>query len=961
MSKKQIIISIISLLVIVGITVPIIVFSIPKDPIINDLTDNASQVEDVLSEGVVDNHAEAILSPNISLYDAEESKTIESSILSVSQVDTNLVLDVNKGSPMESLEKGDVFFIQGTTDSFLGEAYFGKVSSKIEQDGYYTYAIETPMIDEVFDYIDIDTFQNMSYDNISSIDLAEGANITSVSDISTIFDASESLQAGSVFGNPTNSIQLLSTTSLKSNTEINNKNIVITFEYDILKLLQEQNKVSSDKKTEDDNRKVTQTEAGNILVYITDYGVCYHKWNCSYLYNSKQEIFLDKATSDGYKACTLCEPQYISDETTQKDKLIGSELKLNLKIGLENLSVNILGENEIWNVKDGFEDLTIQTTGNFIASAGLSANAKINFDGDKTKIVVPGWGDSDLLSLEGLNEKLFPIAYITWECGAFVVKDSPQKADTPQIPISIGILIYTDICGNVSIGAEANISFSKKVECNFDVFKDGNYLGDLKFEDYKTECDYGLKAELKADVDVQVIGASLMLYAGNMNVMEFSIVRTGLEAEGVLGFDSRKIKTDEHGFYAKGKARSYIQMFELNLKFKAKANWMGWLGKNHSLQAGINLNSNLGPYIDLTIWVIGDTSEKSTYFNSSTMYVNNIVAQDSETLYYKGENGNLIAEKDSYKTTIYAEDFFVICGIDDSYIYILKQSENNSSLYDMYRIQKDGTSERRIVEGIKNFMECDESYFYYTLGDDTYTIVRFDRSTLEAKEIASFDAEVAYVNKQNDNLYVETLSGYWFFTTIKYYLIDTNGNILEEYGENPSVSQYMLKEYDNFIMATKIMSNGFLRDTASEICWLSKDKTTYVTTVPASETGWNYSNAGIFVLQEGGENATYKMILYKAENGQTVEMTEVNSKYALFTIAQDDYGTWYFMDEIENGLILCSMDKDFGTVKILETFEHEKFPVEFGNCTMFLLDNTIWFYEVINENTANVIYRYSLY
>ena len=396
MSKKQIIISIISLLVIVGITVPIIVFSIPKDPIINDLTDNTPEAEDVLSEGVVDNHAEAILSPNISLYDVEESKTIESSILSVSQVDTNLVLDVNKGSPMESLEKGDVFFIQGTTDSFLGEAYFGKVSSKIVQDGYYTYAIETPMIDEVFDYIDIDYSQDMSYSNISNIETPEGVTVSAVDDLSSKFNMNSGVvQTGSLSNA---NITLLSTTSSSNiktlGADDKKDDIYIEFNLDIIKLLRQLGVIPEKENVSKDDPDLP-SEGVVYTVYYTNTGLCYHTETCHCLTNSKYSTSISGAKSMGLRACKICNP---FDGSWENE----SSLTLSGKVGLEDLMFSIMSEGDAWTIEKGFENLSIKTEGNFIAEAKLAGDFEFEFSGDETKIVVGKDEKNAILTLEGL-------------------------------------------------------------------------------------------------------------------------------------------------------------------------------------------------------------------------------------------------------------------------------------------------------------------------------------------------------------------------------------------------------------------------------------------------------------------------------------------------------------------------------------------------------------------------------
>lgn len=955
-SKKQIIISIISLFVIAGIIVPIIYFSIPKDPIVKDLTINTPESEKVISEEIVENHAEAVLSPNINLYGIEESKVIENSILSVSQIDTTLVLDVSKETPIQALEKGDVFFIQGSSDSFLGEAYFGKVSAKIDQETHYTYAIETPMIDEVFDYIDIDYSQDMNYSNISRIEASEGVTISTVDDLSAEFDMNSAvIQTGS-FSNA--NITLLSSTENKEPHDINvdsDGNICVNFSIDILKWLTKMGMISSDKNDFDDpSTKYEEEEI--ISVYYTNTGVCYHRSYCKCLAKSKYETTLDNAIALGKRACKICTPptKYDSNITS-----VDADLILTGKIGLENLAFGIVSEGDAWTIEKGFENLSLKTEGNFFAQANLNGNFELDFSGDDTRILIGGKdSQTSIITLEGLEEKLFPIAFISWD-GKWDVQFGIES-DTINAPLTVGLMLYTDIYGNITAGVDISCAYFLSVENNFDVFKEGKFLGlgaeknDNEENSSKVmkELAWSASAEAKADVDFQMLGGSLMLYVGNMSVLELSLFRFGAEVQGTLGFDA-SWKTDgdlEADAFAEGNVCVYAEFVELDLKVKAKSKW----GINYTVEG------NLGPLYRIDLFKIGTPNEKSTYFNPSTMNVNNIVAQDAETLYYKGENGDLIAERDSYKTTIYDEDFFVICGIDDSYIYLLKRSESDGSLYDMYRIAKDGTSERRIVEGIRNFMECDERYFYYTLGDDIRTVVQLNRSDLEDTTFATFDAEVAFMKKQGDGFYVETKSGWWILTTIKYYLLNTEGEIVEEYGENPAVPQFLLYDCDNFYMATKIISNGFLRETASEIYWLSLDKQNYV----KAETlgGWSPSNGyGIFVLTEGDETHDYQIKLYCAENGELVSVAGVNSNQSHFTVVHDDYGTWYYIDETETGFALYAMNQNFENIRVVEELPYEEFPVNLETCGMILIDGTIWFYEMPDGYTANVLYRYSLY
>lgn len=54
--------------------------------------------------------------------------------------------------------------------------------------------------------------------------------------------------------------------------------------------------------------KVTVKDSTSTTVYITNTGKCYHKSGCRYLKKSKIAISKSKAKSQGYKACSVCNP-----------------------------------------------------------------------------------------------------------------------------------------------------------------------------------------------------------------------------------------------------------------------------------------------------------------------------------------------------------------------------------------------------------------------------------------------------------------------------------------------------------------------------------------------------------------------------------------------------------------------------------------------------------------------------
>ena len=56
---------------------------------------------------------------------------------------------------------------------------------------------------------------------------------------------------------------------------------------------------------------------GDVVVYITKTGSCYHTKNCGYLWNSKIKTTLEKAIIGGYRRCSRCNPPIYTGDATR--------------------------------------------------------------------------------------------------------------------------------------------------------------------------------------------------------------------------------------------------------------------------------------------------------------------------------------------------------------------------------------------------------------------------------------------------------------------------------------------------------------------------------------------------------------------------------------------------------------------------------------------------------------------
>lgn len=554
---------------------------------------SAPQEEEEL---VPKNIVNASMKEDVKCFDKDDTNAIENAVISSGQDGDNLLLEMRNDSPLLSLNEGEIFALQGFTDSAFGDSYFGKIVYKNDTGATSVVAIQTPEVHELFDDLDMDILQYLDYSTIADFQAVEGV---------TLCEPEATLEA------PKNGMQVESLSAGSGVTLEDGdkkKGIGLQLNIDLLKLLKEYGKSGSDQSI---FREATKNEAKLVTVYTTDTGVCYHNEDCFYLKKSKNQTTLDQAAAQGLRPCTVCQPYYINDEEHQFAS-VEKELKLTGVVRLTDLSFGVVGKNgKKWELKQGFEDLSVQTGGTLYANAKLTGNCKLKFEGETTSITVDGLGDNPFLTIEGLKEKMLPFAYCTWNGATFQVTGAPDGDDPWNAPVSIGILFYTDLYGEISFGFELNCEYTKPISKSFDIYKNGKFLGigaekekvyaDAKDENSNGKLTWSAKAELAGDITFEALGASVMLYVGNVNLLELSVATLAANVKGSVGFDSTKLDNDTYGFYAEGDARIYLEMFKLKIKASAEG-----LGGILELEA----DCTLGPLINLNIWQLNKQTER---------------------------------------------------------------------------------------------------------------------------------------------------------------------------------------------------------------------------------------------------------------------------------------------------------------------------------------------------------------
>lgn len=924
-------------LVIAGGIVGYFIFFHQKEAVINDYTDNSQEEESTTSSESTGSEPEVVISSNVNMFTVEEAEKINESIQSVQCMNTGIHLKAAKGSALDNMGIGDIFYLEGNENTPLGEIYIGKIISKSEDETENTYIVEAPMVDEVFDVLKFEYSQIMTVDNISEIQTVEGVNVVTTDNLAFDFAQAANHQISNLVYQNSTEQQLQ--VSNKGNTE----GLLFDFNIDLLKTFG-LNKDNSGEFQE----KYDVTEGGRITVYRANTGICYHRDNCACVGRSKAGLTLTEAVLEGFEPCYLCNPPLLEKD---KNYSFAPSLTLEGKLGLESIDFDIDYE---WDILkgSGLEELELFANGNILAQAEVKSNLELEFGGRTTTITVPV---ADM-KFQGLKEKLFPLAFIGYN-GTFtpvVTGNENIRALTGAVPVTVGAMVYIDINGNVSVSARAYIDYNQSFQYKNCVVKNGEWILE---SDIKTSPDLntGIETEIQGDMDAHM-GCSIDLYVFNINVVDLAIAEFGGEAEGMLKIDySNETQMDsDSAISGSYYLRLYLKLLELNIRLKTQI----------ELWDVVNVNKDLSYtllYLDKTLAEWG--SKSPVRFYSGTMSYSTVTAQDEEAFYYKNTDGNLIREIDGYKTIIYDEEFFSICGIDEAYIYVLKAKGEDT--YDIYRISKEGKINKKIAEDVLKCFTMDEEYLYYLSEFDKTSVCRMNRESLKEDVFADFKDSVTFMEKQEEAFYVVTEDANSFVSffgrsPLRYYLIDISGDVVEEYGENPDISQYFYSNQKTYYKAAKMTSSGYLRNVAQKIYWISKDKQQNILVEQVS--GWNTFDEGICTTlgNESTGQEPYTIVLYQAENGQRVEMTDVYSDQAFFTLCKGDNGNWYFFDQTEQELILYELKGDFSGKKVVKKFSLSEFPCNLSECNMEIMDNRLYLYTMPDNQTSQVLYRYDI-
>ena len=626
-------------------------------------------------------------------------------------------------------------------------------------------------------------------------------------------------------------------------------------------------------------------------------------------------------------------------------------LKVSMEANFEKLGINSKIDFDL----SGLHDLYFDVEKDIGVKSTIESGIELNIDKKETSI-----GSDEIIKLCGLDQKMFPLFYI--DIGTkkmltvFGGKISDKIEDlTASLPISVGVIVYIDLDGNLKVGLSVEGSYESRT---------GNRLAIVENDEWKfsneelyneEKVSVSVTGEATASADLNT-GVDVLINISSVNIADVALAKIGIEVEakatlkiGVERINDVITPTQEASI--DGHLRLYLKILDIDIKFKLK---------NQLIPISVQRNMTI---FDITLLELGEKPE--TYYNDETMKIGQVSGEDTDFNYYKTNYGMLVKESksDKWKQTIYSKGFDQLCAMDASYIYVTVPGDNGT--FDIVRIDKDDDNiYRTVVESVLYVLEEDDQYIYYLSEDEENIIYRYKRDNGETEQFMTFDYHVQLMHEQEDgNFYVITkednmVAALFGEETNYYYVVNKDKKILNDYGSEPTVDQYYIEKVeDNYYVAQKFYTHERTRPTATEVVFMGSNKSLQVQTI--TDAGWKSTSLGIVAEQQIEGGTGYNMVVYATPNGEMRTITPVTSRYAMFTLSESDSGEWYFFDQEEDAVVLYKLDANLANKTEVKRFPNEEFRCQMEDCSMENTDNVLYFYQINNDDT-DVLYRYDL-
>ena len=565
-----------------------------------------------------------------------------------------------------------------------------------------------------------------------------------------------------------------------------------------------------------------------------------------------------------------------------EDVLENLYLKVSMEANLEKLGINSKIDFDL----SGLHDLYFDVEKDIGVKSTIESGIELSIDKKETSI-----GSDQIIKLCGLDQKMFPLFYI--DIGTkkmltvFGGKISDKIEDlTAPLPISVGVIVYIDLDGNLKVGLSVEGSYESRT---------GNRLAIVENDEWKfsneelyneEKVSVSVTGEATASADLNA-GVDVLINISSVNIADVALAKIGIEVEakatlkiGVERINDVITPTQEASI--DGHLRLYLKILDIDIKFKLK---------NQLIPISVQRNMTI---FDITLLELGEKPE--TYYNDETMKIGQVSGEDTDFNYYKTNYGMLVKESksDKWKQTIYSKGFDQLCAMDASYIYVTVPG--GSGTFDIVRIDKDDDNiYRTVVENVLYVLEEDDQYIYYLSEDEENIIYRYKRDNGETEQFMTFDYHVQLMHQQEDgNFYVITkednmIAALFGDETNYYYVVGKDKKMIHDYGSEPTVDQYYIEKVeDNYYVAQKFYTHERTRPTATEEIFMGTDKSLQVQT--ETESGWKATSLGIVTEQQVEGGTGYNMTIYASPNGEMKTITPVKSRYAMFKLSESDSG-----------------------------------------------------------------------
>ncbi|MBR2290353.1 MAG: hypothetical protein IJ867_07245 [Clostridia bacterium] len=813
-----------------------------------EILDHDSSREDV---------AEAVFSSLAKVIADDDADKVNAGITGLKQSGENISITINSVGKdvFDTIGTGDVFILDGNKETPFGTVYFGKVISKYtNSNGDLVVNSESPDLYEVFDELYVDTGDVIREDNIIDVKTFDGVSYQFVDNLEEkmeqVSDNNQGLQLDDMvtinLDNEQNDLAVSQTTSLDFE-----KSASILFDVNFQKELDLGTREWKDLTIDLDAQMKVKSEA--IAKVLGDQEL-------------KRGVDDD---SDGAKASYNLK----GEEEKEKDyKKINEELTRNFsaeaeaslafsvkgQIGFENVGAKVHIDFDVFN--GGLRDVNASLGGNFVTNVEGMAKLSGEIHGQKTE------GEFLGLDTTGLNQKMIPIAYFSFETGSITPGGSAYQT-MGTFPLGVGALFYIDFNGEVKAYMKLDLQYSHNFTTNMNIVQDGKLVSEADRVKTSTVDSGKIAFEVGASYSgqIDIPGLSIIMNIGNLQILDASLVKLAVKFEGSAAFTALATRQKGDGGRAVWNTTTdavYSASVKVELQFlsiAAKLKIKGWGNSNKTL---LNMDIKTEPFLTIDLFKFG--SETATNYDSKLQEYGKVTAKNERYLIYLNKDKRLVrVNRETKRTNIYeVEDVYMICGIDDAYLYVLKGVPDS---LDLYRLNIEGgfTSEEEAANTIqipktindkvldKNIKEVlleDDKYLYYIRNDEVDTIRKLNRSTENSTGLCSFPGmDILHLAKTSSGYYLAASdpSQSWmtFFGTsnVDYYNLDEDGNIVSEaealHTENTKYSYKVQVEY---------VDHSVLRDTAADYNMVAENGT--VVDLPTDQ-GWEPREAGVFVVQ----------------------------------------------------------------------------------------------------------------